>query len=303
MGLLIAVASMALHNYFKPFTKPDDNLDQAIVLSVISFSLFSGLLLKTDTATDDEYEIGAFAALLTAVNIVAIVMPPVHLLAALYQKRKRKKNSLQIAPEEPTQKETERKHDANTSRDDEDRDDKGEGKAPDSQLSAFDGGAINACSASTVPPEPQPQPLARDNLVFSESEHPPSVMMVPIVQPPLVPFVPTVQPLAPRVVAPTVPLAAPPAELPTVQQLTIPAPPQQQQTAPAVLMPSMFPTMPMSEQPASRYAYDTTSAESRAVLPAPWTCLRCTYEHGLECCAAKASCCMCGETRPERSVN
>ena len=84
----------------RPFLKQDDNHDQAIVLLIISFSLFSGLLLKTDTTSEDEYELSMFAAVLTAVNIVAIMVPPVHLAVAMYQKKRNKKKPLQIAPEE-----------------------------------------------------------------------------------------------------------------------------------------------------------------------------------------------------------
>ena len=242
-GLLIANASVALHLHFKPFTKPDDNSDQAIVLSVISFSLFSGLLLKTDTASDDQYEISAFAGLLTAVNVIAMVVPPFHLVVALYQKRKRKKRPLYIAPEkkeavEPNPKETNREHDTNTSLDGESSNGKGEEKAPDAQLPAFDGQEIISSSTSAGMPSQRqpaammPPPVVRDNFMFNQSGHravrlaPPVVPFVQLVAPPVVPFV---QVVAPHVVVPTVPLAAPPAEVPIVQETMSAPPPQQQQ--------------------------------------------------------------------------
>ena len=280
MGLLIAATSTALHNYYKPFNKPDDNLDQAIVLSVISFSLFSGLLLKTDTASDDEYEISAFAAVLTAVNVVAIVVPPVHLVAALYQK-KRKKKPVQIAPEEHEEnlKETQHEDDTNIS----DGDGKGEAKVPEPQLAAkpgLDEGAITPSSTMVAMlPQPQrivaPPTILRDNFAFSQSGQHSIVQPAPAA-------VPIVQPAAtPRTVVPTDPLLTPPA-----------------QTTPAAVL--MTPILLQSEQPASRCAYSSSGEnEPQAVLPAPWRCSRCTYEHGFECCAAKASCCMCGAARAE----
>ena len=68
------------------------------MLSVISFSLFSGLLLKTDTANEDQYEMAVFTAVLTAVNIVAIAVPPVHLVAGLVSRHR--KQPQQIAPDD-----------------------------------------------------------------------------------------------------------------------------------------------------------------------------------------------------------
>ena len=98
MGLLISVASATFHVHLKPFKEAGDNDDQTIVLSVISFSLFSGLLLKTDTANEDQYEMAVFTAVLTAVNVVAIAVPPVHLVAGLVSRHR--KQPQQIAPDD-----------------------------------------------------------------------------------------------------------------------------------------------------------------------------------------------------------
>ena len=85
-GLLVAIAPLALHLRMFPYVKADDNHDQAIVLSVILFSLFSGLLLKTDTTGEDSYEMPIFSTLLTIANATAIAVPPIHLAVGLYQK-------------------------------------------------------------------------------------------------------------------------------------------------------------------------------------------------------------------------
>lgn len=102
MGLLISITSLVLHVRLYPFAKSGDNHDQAIVLSVIALSLFSGLLLKTDTAHEDSYEMSMFSALLTTANVIATGVPPVHLAAGLYQKHsERSPTAARIRPAEP----------------------------------------------------------------------------------------------------------------------------------------------------------------------------------------------------------
>lgn len=99
---MVSVTSLALHLRMFPFVKADDNHDQAIVLSVIFFSLFSGLLLKTDTTGEDSYEMSIFSTLLTVANVTAIAVPPIHLAVGLYQKHGKKPSAAaRISPAEP----------------------------------------------------------------------------------------------------------------------------------------------------------------------------------------------------------
>ena len=266
---------------FRPFLKPDDNSDQAIVLLVIAFSLFSGLLLKTDTTADDEYELSLFAAILTAVNIIAMMVPPVHLAVAMFQKKRSKKKPLQIAPDEseaerPNREETQQREGSEQQE---------EGASARSRYAASgcegEGeGKDGASEEAVLPPQQR-------HMQQNAATAPPFVQIVQLAPP----MVPTVQ-LAPTVVTPVTQnsLEMYPSAMLLHQHQHHHQPPQQQQMlAPPQSVPAA----------ASRYAQGASAlGQPQWLLPAvPWMCSLCTFDHTLECCAAKATCCMCGAGR------
>jgi hypothetical protein len=279
----------------RPFLKADDNHDQAIVLLVISFSLFSGLLLKTDTTAEDEYELGIFAAVLTAVNIVAIMVPPVHLAVAMYQKKRNKSKKLQIAPEEcdaerpnPEEKQPEgseqQGQDASARSTYVASDCEGEGEGKDGTSEEVNSLPLNPAAA--VPPQ---QHHTQQHMVT-----PPFVQTAQ--QPP--PMVPTVQ-MKPIVVV-SMTQGSEMIPSPKIMSSSQQQQQQQQQRQRQPAMPVVQMMVPLQSAPAaSRYAQDVPAGQMQPVLPAiPWTCPLCTFEHTLACCAAKATCCICGAGRP-----
>jgi len=251
------------------------------VLLVIAFSLFSGLLLKTDTTADDEYELSLFAAILTAVNIIAMMVPPVHLAVAMFQKKRSKKKPLQIAPDEseaerPNREETQQREGSEQQE---------EGASARSRYAASgcegEGeGKDGASEEAVLPPQQR-------HMQQNAATAPPFVQIVQLAPP----MVPTVQ-LAPTVVTPVTQnsLEMYPSAMLLHQHQHHHQPPQQQQMlAPPQSVPAA----------ASRYAQGASAlGQPQWLLPAvPWMCSLCTFEHTLECCAAKATCCMCGAGR------
>ena len=86
LGTLIAVGSLVFHVSLGPFYNKHDNIDQGIALSCISMTLYSALLLKTETTRDEGYDIHALATTLIVVNICALLAAPIRFIYVLPKK-------------------------------------------------------------------------------------------------------------------------------------------------------------------------------------------------------------------------
>ena len=85
VGALLSTIASWVHIRLQPFADDDSaNREQSIALCMIFLLLFSALLLKTNTATSEHYDMHTFTVLLCAINSTVFAVP---LLQTLGQAR------------------------------------------------------------------------------------------------------------------------------------------------------------------------------------------------------------------------